>query len=878
VKKLLGRLVFLHFLQKKGWLGCPAGSKDWHGGDHKFLQKLFDECPEPDRFYSTCLAPLFFDALNQPDRKGDVFPLTGTRVPYLNGGLFEPEPAPPDFPSALFQDLFDFFACYNFTIDETDPEENEIGIDPEMLGHIFENLLEDNKDKGAFYTPKSIVQYMCQQSVLSYLRGCLGGHDDLDRLVLQKDSGGERSWARKNARAIAEHLDKLKACDPAIGSGAFPIGLLQEIFWIKLTLDPDLDPAETKRRIIQNSIYGVDVDPGAVEIARLRFWLALVVDEKEPQPLPNLDYKIMQGDSLLESFEGIDLSRVHASDAVGHSLTSLIDAQGEFPLDEVKSQLELKGSKRREAIVALMRDYFSTTDSGKKQQLHRKIDEHVRDHIKHAIGYRRDEIEIRLHRMKTEIAGKRRQAKGWKPSPRDERRLEVLKEALNKLAVSETKLSQLADKAERPFFLWHLFFPEAFERGGFDIVIGNPPYVRADNPEALAERKQIEATGLYQTLWEKWDLYVAFIEKGYQLLRSEGVLCFIVSDAYCHSKYAIKSQKWFLENSRILRLDFLSELQIFDAAVRNVLFFFQKSEGDSSVPERRLHRKAFGHVENLPSKIQSEADHRLFFPEDGNIQEEFPCKQLRLEDICYISVGMVAHADEKQCKGAFRLEDLVGDTRSKTHCKKFVEGKHLQRWLPATHKWIEWGTHRVPSLLRRPTFQDLYEVPEKLISVDISAAAESLRVTYDDSQLIHNHSAWSFVKWCDLHGVINRSIRKQAAYPNEKPKKTDRNRHGLEKVSERFDLKYLAAVMNSSTARDWLRARRRSNIHMYPDDWKPLPIPDIQPSEQASIVAVVDKILAAKRANPEVDITTLEQRVDELIARAYAGEFLKTSD
>ncbi len=875
VKKMLGRLVFLHFLQKKGWLGCPAGSKDWHAGDPRFLHKLFDDCPEPDRFYTTRLAPLFFDALNQPDRKGDIFALTGTRVPYLNGGLFEAEDARPDFSAQLFRDLLEFLASYNFTIDETDPEENEIGIDPEMLGHIFENLLEDNKDKGAYYTPKSIVQYMCQQSVLSYLRGHLGEHGDLDRLVLHKDAGGEHSWVRKNARAISTHLADLKACDPAIGSGAFPIGLLQEIFWIKLTLDPDLDPADTKRRIIQNSIYGVDIDPGAVEIARLRFWLALVVDEKEPQPLPNLDYKIMQGDSLLESFEGIDLSKVHAEDTVGHSLTALIDSQGELQLDEVKKQLELKTSKRRAAIVALMRDYFSTTNSAQKQKLHRQIDEQVRDHIKHAIDYRRDEIAMRLHRIKTEIAVKKRQARGWKPSQRDERAIAMLTSALQMIDASAEKLAHLEEKPERPFFLWHLFFPDAFTSGGFDIVIANPPYVRADNPEALAERKKVEATGLYQTLWEKWDLYVAFIEKGYQLLRPDGVLCFIVSDAYCHSKYAIKSQRWFLENARVLRLDFLSELQLFDAAVRNVLFFFRKADGSSNIPERRVHRKAFGHIDILPSKKQVEADHRLFFPEEHRDQGEFSCRIIALEALCYVTVGMVVNANEKIAKGAFKMSDLVANKRSKIHSKRFAEGKDLQAWRSFATSWLEWNTDRSPSLLRRPTFPQLHEARKILVQ---RSPGPDPKACLDDQEIHFTESTVGFVRWCDLKGVRNRSIRKQASYRDERPKADDRKRADLEKLSERFDPKYLVAVMNSSTARDWLRARRRSNIHMYPDDWKPLPIPDVSPDAQAPIISLVEKILAVKQSDPDYDISAIEERLDAMVAALYRGRSTNLAD
>ena len=293
-KRLLGRLVFLHFIQKKGWLGCPADRTDWIDGERDFVRKLFLSCPDKEKFYSTRLVPLFFEALNRPDRPNAIFNVTGTRVPYLNGGLFEHEKLPNDhkplpverldFPAVLFEQVLEFFSQYNFTIDENDPDDHEVGIDPEMLGHIFENLLEDNKDKGAFYTPKAIVQYMCQQSLINYLQQHLGEREEIVNLVRFKDAGSatdKNNWVRQNAKWIEDLLDRLKICDPAIGSGAFPIGLLQEIYWIKLTLDWTLDPADTKLKIIQNSIYGVDIDAGAVEIARLRFWLSLIVDEDE---------------------------------------------------------------------------------------------------------------------------------------------------------------------------------------------------------------------------------------------------------------------------------------------------------------------------------------------------------------------------------------------------------------------------------------------------------------------------------------------------------------------------------------------------------------------------------------------------------------------
>jgi hypothetical protein len=883
VKKLLGRLVFLHFLQKKRWLGCPKGSTDWSGGEDNFIADFFEKAitaGEGGQFHSKYLTPLFFEALNTPGRKGDLFPLTGTRLPYLNGGLFE-EDAPAlralDFPPLLFEELLGFFGEYHFTIDENDPEDHEVGIDPEMLGHIFENLLEDNKDKGAFYTPKAIVQYMARESMRHYLETHLGPDPEIAILLAEKDLTrlDKNGFVKQHAKKIAKLLEDVKICDPAIGSGAFPIGLLQEILWTRLTLNWELntpeDRARLKREIIRNSIHGVDLDPGAVEIARLRFWLALVVDEEIPRPLPNLDYKIMQGDGLLESFEGIDLARI-SEPGGGQSpyIVTFIDGTSELDLGKEGNASKLiAGDTPARDIQEMMDRYFAETNPVEKRRLHREIDGVVLDHLRHCVDNKIDAIRIFIDQQHKLIQGQMVRRAGWSKE-KSEKRIKELEAEQNCLLATRTRLEALADSTARPFFLWNLYFRKIIQEGGFDIFIANPPYVRADNPDALALRKKVEATGEYETLWEKWDLYVAFIERGYRFLRPGGVMSYIVSDAYCHSKFAIKSQDWFLKNSRILRLDFLSDLKVFEAAVRNILFFFQKSNGTHNIPERRRHRDRFGDCLDLPSLAQQEATHRIFFLEDeGEKQGEFEVEAVPLEDLVYVSKGMVAHANEKLCKGDFKLEDLVSEKPGKVHSRKFVEGKHLERWLPVTHKWFEWGTERSPELLSRPTFPEMYAVPEKLISVDMAAGGEMLRVAYDPDGLLHNHSAWSFVPWHSLQGVRNRSLKKQAKYRSEKPGPEERRREELEKLSKGFAAKYLLAVMNSSVARDWLRARRRSNIHLYPDDWKPLPIPVVGPSVQAPIVRLVDQILAARKSNPKADIGDLEAAVDLLVKQAY---------
>ena len=284
---------------------------------------------------------------------------------------------------------------------------------------------------------------------------------------------------------------------------------------------------------------------------------------------------------------------------------------------------------------------------------------------------------------------------------------------------------------------------------------------------------------------------------------------------------------------------------------------------------RRLHGPAFGDVTELSSEEQKNLDERAFFPTDSYRALAVP--NVPLGELCYVSVGMSVHADEKRAPGAFTLDDVVQDARDDEHPKPFIEGKQLERWLSRRNRWLEWGTERAPALFRAKTFPELYEVGEKLLSVDMAASETRPRVTFDDRRLHHNNSVWSFVPWHSLRGVRNRSIANRARYPGEKGREKYAKREDLERASRRFAIKYLLGVMNSSSAQDFLRAHRRSNIHLYPDDWKALPIPDVPPAEQRPIVAIVDSILTARRANPNADVSAMERELDTRVAALYGN-------
>ena len=536
VKKLLGRIVFLHFLQKKGWMGVPATSDNWIGGDKNYLANLVDKYNGNSRLLSDVLEPLFFNTLNK-SRTGDLVDSVlgdNIKIPYLNGGLFDKDNLDEldiDFPYDYFKDLMDFFSQYNFTIDENDPDDSEVGIDPEMLGHIFENLLEDNKDKGAFYTPKEIVQYMSRESVIQYLLAHITKDLSLNngveqiRDLINRQRVSEELQDSTNAKQIYQLLTDVKVCDPAIGSGAFPMGVLNVLYHTRHLLHAfaypkkDFVSVDVKRDIIQNNIYGVDIEQGAVDIARLRFWLALVVDEEIPQPLPNLDYKIMQGNSLLESFMGYDLSRFLPVNKVGKTNKVAIKTASE---NDRQSRIVFEDEQDSiSEIQRLIRLYFSPQKQ--KETLKQEIGKKVKEYIM--------------------ICG------GNTPS---------LNEAVENI-----------DDNNKPFFLWHLFFADVFQEGGFDIVIANPPY----GAKLSKSEKEIYKKLYSDVHMRTPETYCYFISLACRLaLKTNGIITYIVPNNMFYQNENLKTRELLVLNNRLVRAINLGDNTFENADVPTCIF------------------------------------------------------------------------------------------------------------------------------------------------------------------------------------------------------------------------------------------------------------------------------------------------------------------
>ncbi len=537
-KKTLGQLVFLYFIQKKGWLGVDK-DKDWGTGDKKFLRNIFEgQYGDYDNFFNDILEHLFYEALASDRGPSAWFNKLNCRIPFLNGGLFEPvngyeyQKTDLTIDNNLFKEIFDTFDLYNFTVKEDEPLEKEVAIDPEMLGKVFENLLPENirKGNGAFYTPREIVHYMCQESLINYLYNKLNikeielspdekakqqtlfkkkpsqqkltqevieeiiSRDDIEHLIKKGDSNySNRNVKEEMPNKVVEHarllddaLAVIKVCDPAIGSGAFPVGMMNEIVRARAALSiyigqPDRPIYNLKRNTIENSIYGVDIDAGAVDIAKLRFWLSLVVDEedvKNIKPLPNLDYKIMQGNSLITSYEGIDFDEI-------------VDNQ---PKTKQLGLFASESEKITDKISHKQQEFLKTPYATKKVEIKQEIEDLIFELVKTKFE------------EKAGLEGKEKD-------------------------FYESKIRNFAQNTEnRNFFPWKLFFADAFDRGGFDVVIGNPPYgvsIKGDYRKAV----EIELGKV-----PDFEIYYYFIELAHNLLKSRAILSYKIGRASCRER------------------------------------------------------------------------------------------------------------------------------------------------------------------------------------------------------------------------------------------------------------------------------------------------------------------------------------------------------
>lgn len=520
--RLLGRLLFCWFLRKKGIIDEGMGyfdasnqkSTDYYRSN---LEKLFfltlnTPVDERDELQKQHQRQLFADLME--DQQPSLFK-TDQKTPYLNGGLFEPhdndwfKDDSLTFPEGFFINLYSHFDEFNFTTDESSPEYELIAIDPEMLGRVFESLLATQNDetgqqarkaKGAFYTPREIVSYMCKESLRNYLYNAVGNQEDVKSSIDSLLDISDSQWAKSKSNTlrdkikdyrtqIVDALDAMTVLDPACGSGAFPMGMLQLCIRTYERLESRFDPYKTKLQIIQNNIFGTDIEPMAVEIARLRAWLSLIVDEEDGrnvEPLPNLDFKFVCANSLIPLDKELGL---------------FSDTQLHQKLKDIR--VKYFNARKPHTKKAIQEDYYKLTNSNQT------------------------------------------------PLIADDQRTAQLK------SFDPFKNSRSADffDSEQMFGL----------EEGFDIVIGNPPYISHDK---IQIPKKILQT--YQSNQAFADIYCYFFELAIEQTKSKkGVVSYITSNSYIKADYGKNLRKLISNNTSIIDLINIDQSQVFDTATVN---------------------------------------------------------------------------------------------------------------------------------------------------------------------------------------------------------------------------------------------------------------------------------------------------------------------
>jgi len=873
-KKLMGQIVFLYFLQKKGWLGVGKDEngnfKDWGTGPKNFLHRLFKkEFTDYGNFFNDVLEPFFYEALAS-ERHNDIYSQFNCKIPFLNGGLFEPlndynwEETDILIDNDLIADVFKTFDQYNFTVREDEPLEKEVAVDPEMLGKVFENLLPENlrKGKGAYYTPRTIVHYMCQESLINYLdttinsplergetsqevSGCVVPKEDIEILIrkgeevleyeklrLEKTgenenyigvykkkkikSINENGQAKENVRTLDDALANIKVCDPAIGSGAFPVGMLNEIVKarnvLSLYLDMEsincVDGASTqtmqskkdrtiynfKRHCIQNSLYGVDIDPGAIEIAKLRLWLSLVVDEddyKEIQALPNLDYKIMQGNSLIEEFHGISLDIKKKNEqedlfAGGSSLDKLIDDLHQKQADFFNAEHPREKKKKRDAVESAITNIFHHELEKKKN---------ISPQEAHAI---------------------------------------------------ETDLKEMTHgNRERNFFPWKLYFADVFrEKGGFDVVIANPPYIRVHKQDSIT--KEIIKKN-YFSPFKDFDIYIVFFELGLSINRNGGNVVYITPDKYLVREYGKKIRQIMFENRIIELFDVSRAKDIFGAATYPLITVISKNRIDKNLITVKFAKSIkniyadFDQIQIAQDTCSDNGIIELIPPELSKILKKIYSRGLPLSNI--------------------------------------IRKKQIFCGTPRAKDYHNWKNYVVTDKINRNTLRMLVCSNLKPYSINHNKKVRTVGLSITKPYFHNKDDIISKKKWQNFSftpKILIRGNDTRISAVLDTVGSVFVGIYGI-KIEGEIESKgsYLLALLNSKLYQ-WIFLVQNPSIKIGGDYFSinsphilRLPFCDTKNNEEKKISNLVDQILTAKKANPKADTSAPEAEIDRLVYELY---------
>jgi len=415
------------------------------------------------------------------------------------------------------------------------------------------------------------------------------------------------------------------------------------------------------------------------------------------------------------------------------------------------------------------------------------------------------------------------------------------------------------------FFVWEEEFKEIMNNGGFDVVVGNPPYVKARDSKNPTSRKYMETCGQYETLYKMWDLYIAFVEKSIKLLKPNGCFSMIIPDTIGEADYTIKLVEIIIHKYSLYQIDFFPHLEVFPGVgIRNKIIFVKNSKKIYKC-KRILHDSRIDLIKELDSMENNNLD--VFRLNHSRIKFNFKLA-FPLDRICYVSYGARFNSD-KSDKNKFKKEDLLSENRDKIHSKIYTEGKYINRYSIRKEIYVEWDTERCPKRLVRPTFPQLY-LPNKIMM-----SRQKRIATYSDKGHICDNTIIVGVLYNELIGVNNKGIQKYM-------KNIKINRKNAEEQSKRYNIKYLLSIINSKLMKYFLNIYSRSKIDSYPDDWKKILIKEANDTEQKKLIENVDKMLSLNnklnelgnknsdlRAKLEAEIKKTDQEIDELVYKLY---------
>lgn len=969
-KKLMGQIVFIYFLQKKGWLGVKLvphkltleeyssiynnqdilgkkvldkyyinydGNKiikkellekfkenedeleslssifvntkydqKWGTGEKKFIRAIFNNCKNRNKnFFDDYLEPFFYNGLNHK-RENQYFSVFNCKVPFLNGGLFEPldnykwEIARFNIEDNIFSNsegtgILDFFDRYNFTMNEEEPLEKDIAVDPEMLGKIFENLLDvkDRKSKGAFYTPREIVHYMCQESLANFLvnkvnvdyteikdfiqYGEMIRDIDLKQATIEVHLLGDSVF--KNIIKIDNELENIKIADPAVGSGAFPLGMLNEIVKIRDILTSYMllynklglfnkkyseeEICSNKRSIynikwntIKNSIYAVDIENSAVDITKLRLWLSIVVDqievpEKGPEPLPNLDCKIMQGNSLIDEYEG----------------TKLID---EKFIDELKDRDNVRFNdggiiKERKKKIEIEGNQIGMGDGQKKAQ----IDDLIR--------LKQDLYETNEPSRKKDILNRIQLA-----------RKELLK--LNFIGTNKEKeLFEIDKSHNKPYFAWMLEFIEVFiENDGFDIVIGNPPYVKIQN---INEAQTILLKKNYKSSTGKFDLYVLFIEKSFLLLNYKGNCSYIQPHRFLKVNYGKGIRKFLKDKKGLSKVISFGTNQVFDSATTYTgIFFYSKDNKKIKYAEPKTNNLALLDFKGINWEDLDDSWNLEYKNSDNIVNKINQCSINLLDIFEGIYQGIITLGDDK-----FIMEGYIKDEKfygfSKELKKEIVieadilrpvlKGENIRRYSqPKSNKFVIYP-HKLNEKNRTiPMEEDELKINyplayDYLLNFKKELIEKKIKYKTNSKYWYSLHRARE-KKILDSNKIITPQLQNYCNFAFDlKSMYPDAGGYML-LIKEKYiaELYYYFGILNSSIFYHFIKKTStafNNDYYYFKTDYiKKFKFPDnVDNLVKLEIINLVSKIVDARNVNNEVDTSEYEKKIDEIVYKIY---------